>query len=187
MPRRKLAKPQVESLESMTLMSATAGTLPIGSALVHIAAKEARPVAVHAMLHGTYTRHVFLADAGTTFDLSGAGRVSPLGRATVRATLHNLGFIATGHAGGTLTLSTAQGSVTLNLTGPLQDGFSPLPTAYDYTTVGGTGRLAHVTSTGTATLTLVSSHPTTSNAPVPPEGLLIDQGQFTLVLSGRKR
>ena len=81
-------------------------------------------VVLQGLLSGSYSAHTF-PDVGTTYDLSGKGQVRPFGPMDVTGTLHSLGFIQQGHAGGTLTLSDSQGTLTLQLTGPLQRGSPP--------------------------------------------------------------
>jgi hypothetical protein len=97
-----------------------------------------------------------LADVGTTFALSGSGAVSPLGSVTVKqGSFHSLGFIVTGQASGTMTLSNARGSVKIQLTGPLQPGFAALPKTFTYKVVETTRKFGKLLgATGHADLTL---------------------------------
>jgi hypothetical protein len=113
---------------------------------------------LNGLLEGRYSASSF-PDAGTTYALSGKGQVAPLGQTSVTGSLHSLGFILHGHAGGTLTLADARGTVTLQLTGPLQNGFSPLPTRFSFVITGGTGAFAHDTGRGTAYVTLMPDTP----------------------------
>jgi hypothetical protein len=102
----------------------------LAGALLAIPARVIPPphheLVLHGLLQGTYSASSF-PDAGTTYALSGQGQVAPLGPTGVTGSPHSLGFILHGHAGGTLTLSDARGTVTVQLTGPLQNGFSPRP------------------------------------------------------------
>jgi hypothetical protein len=76
-------------------------------------------------------------------------------RSGCRGSLAGTGFIAEGHATGTLTLTNARGSVTLALTGPSQDGFSPPGSgAYTFAVRGGTGSYARTVGTGEVDLAL---------------------------------
>jgi hypothetical protein len=131
-------------------------------------------VVLNGQLSGSYSSSTF-PDVGTTYDLSGQGQDQLLGPTSVTGRLHSLGFILHGVAGGTLTLSGSRGTVTLELTGPPQDGFAPLPNQFDYVITGGTGAFADATGQGTASLALLPA-----NSPNPLER----QGRFDLRLVG---
>ena len=106
---------------------------------------------------GTYTHLVSVPDVGQRFDLSGSANLADLGHVTVTGSVYSTGFIAQGHAGGTLTFQNSHGSVTVELTGPLQPGFAALPTTFQYQVVSSTGDYAGLTESGSLTLTLGSS------------------------------
>jgi hypothetical protein len=76
----------------------------------------------------------------------------------ISGTLHTPGFILQGHTTGTLVLSSAQGSITLQLVGPPQPGFSPPPSTLQYTITGGTGAYAGAAGQGTVTLQETNVH-----------------------------
>src|SRR5581483_7237629 len=97
---------------------------------------------------GTWDSVPTLPDVGKTQELSGTGTVAPLGAVAVRGELHTPGFVAQGRATATLTLTTERGSVTLQLTGPLQPGFSQPPATFQYTITGGTGAYAGASGSG---------------------------------------
>jgi hypothetical protein len=105
-------------------------------------------------LVGSYTMADPMPDVGMSYSLTGQGAVAGLGRVSVNGSVHSLGFMAEGEAGGTITLSNHRGSLTLQLLGPMQAGFSPLPTAFSYTVTGSTGAYMHVRGSGKATLQL---------------------------------
>jgi hypothetical protein len=86
--------------------------------------------------------------------------VSWLGPVTLLGTLRSTGFVFKGHAMGSLTLSGIQGSVKLELQGPSQHGFAPLPTHFRFTVESGTGAFAHFHSHGTIDLQLDPAHHT---------------------------
>jgi hypothetical protein len=108
-------------------------------------------LALQGAIAGTYTTVPTIPDTGMTQQLDGAGNVKPLGAVTAMGTIHMPGFIREGRATGTLTLTNAHGSVTLQLTGPLQPGFSPPPSTFHYQIVSGTGAYAGATGKGTIT------------------------------------
>jgi hypothetical protein len=101
-------------------------------------------------LGGTWRTEPTLPDVGTIQNLQGTGVFAPLGSVRISGTLHTPGLILKGHTTGTLVLSNAQGSVTVQLVGPLQQSFSPPPSTFEYTIIGGTGAYAGLTGHGTA-------------------------------------
>jgi hypothetical protein len=110
------------------------------------------PPPVHALVGtgaGAYAVHRLMPDVGSSYELSGAGNVTKLGMVTVDAKLHSVGFIANGHAGGTMTFTNPRGSLTIELTGPSQPGFSALPSHFSYQVLSGTGSFQNVHGTGT--------------------------------------
>jgi hypothetical protein len=109
----------------------------------------------------------------TTYNLDGSASLAGLGQVTVTGTLHGVGFVLSGQATGQLTFTNTKGSVTIQLTGPLQEGFQPLPEAFSYTVVAHTGAYKNVTDHGMLTLVVP---PTTSGY------VISGQGPFTLAI-----
>jgi hypothetical protein len=120
---------------------------------------------------GTYTRNVEL-DAGVQYQVTGVGQFFGLKDAQIAGSLYSVGFIRSGHARGELTFSNAKGSVTIDLMGPQQPGFSPLPDTFRFTLKKGTGAYAHITGHGSLSLKL---SPTTDQG-------LPSGGEFTLTI-----
>jgi hypothetical protein len=100
---------------------------------------------------GTWTMKMTLPDTGGDQVLTGTGNVAPLGDVQMSGELHTPGFILMGETTGTVTLSNADGSVTLQLVGPPQPGFSPPPSTFQYTITGGTGKYTGLSGSGTVT------------------------------------
>jgi hypothetical protein len=98
---------------------------------------------------GTWTTKPTLPDVGGDQVLMGTGDVAPLGAVQMSGELHTPGFIDMGESGGTVTLSNADGSVTLQLVGLPQPGFSGPPSYFHYTITGGAGKYAGLTGSGT--------------------------------------
>jgi hypothetical protein len=109
--------------------------------------------------HGSASFDAVQSGAGIDYHLHGSAQFSQLGKFHIRGSVHAVGFIAHGQAGGTLTFSNEHGSITVALEGPTQAGFSPLPHHFKYHIVKGTGDYAHLSGHGTLTLVL---QPTTN-------------------------
>jgi hypothetical protein len=102
-------------------------------------------------LAGTYTRTISV-DSGSEYSFTGAGHTLHLGATTVTGTIDTVGSVRAGHATGTLTITGANGSLTLQVTGPAQHFFARLPHEFRYQVISGTGVDANVHSRGTLLL-----------------------------------
>ena len=148
--------PHVEDLESLTLLS---GLPTLAAAVTELQplATSSRPkrITLGGKVKGIYENiSTISADQGLTFAFDGQGTVKPLGSVRLGGTLKEVGFIASGHAGGSLTLTTSQGSVTLTLQGPKQNGFASLPAHFSFKITAATGSYSRDVGHGTAVLTL---------------------------------
>jgi hypothetical protein len=157
MSTRRPFRPQVEGLESRTVLSTLPPLSPPAGAAAVLQGHHHHGHHQHLSLHGEVTGAWLVqprvADAGTTQELTGSGNVRPLGAVQVSGSLLGPGFIAQGFTTATLTLSGAHGSITVQLVGAqAQPGFSAPPHAFRYTIVGGTGAYAGATGGGTARL-----------------------------------
>ena len=105
---------------------------------------------VFGTFQGTYSTPSFFGiDAGMTNTFQGQGNLPLLGKVQFQGTLQSLGNIAFGQANGEITLSSSQGSLTLELVGPVQKSFAPLPQDFQFSVVSGTGAFTSVQMTGT--------------------------------------
>jgi len=102
--------------------------------------------------------------------LRGTAHLAALGQVLVGGEVTGVGFTAEGRASGTLTFIGKGGTVTIELQGPVQSGFSPLPHYFHYQTVKGTGAYAHLSDSGTLRLDF---HPL-------PLGAMGERGTFSL-------
>ena len=127
---------------------------------------------------GTFTNPLdqndLTVDDMTTYNFDGTANLADMGAVTVTGTVHSVGFVLSGQATGQLTFTNSKGSVTVQLTGPVQEGFSPLPESFSYKVVSHTGT-AYKSLADQGTLALVVP-PTTSGY------VLSGQGQFQLVI-----
>jgi len=133
---------QVEALEDRTVPSVT--PLVTGSA--------GGQVTLHGDVRGTWAASFANPGTGVHETLNGWGTVQPLGRVQASGDLQIPGFLRMGQWRGKLTLTDAQGSLTLSLLGPLAGNFGKTPGSLSYTITGGTGQYAGTSGHGTAGL-----------------------------------
>jgi hypothetical protein len=159
-------RPSLEQLDDRTLPSgsfaADGFAAPLGTLDQSLQALPGAPLVQSGpaqqqllpigMVHGSWTTKPTLPDAGTIQELQGSGFFPSLGQVQMSGTLHTPGFIREGRTTGTLVLSNARGSITLQLVGPPQPGFSPPPSTLQYTITGGTGAYAGASGQGMVTL-----------------------------------
>jgi hypothetical protein len=159
------------------------GTYPVHITVTRVVGETFAPVVIASInsiakitlpLAGTITGTYSIAptmnpDAGKLYRFTGTGTAGMLGQVSVTGSVHTLGFVATGHATGTLTLSNSHGSVTLTLTGPSQPGFSGMPATIAYRITAATGDYANDTGCGTIAISLISP--------------IASQKRFTFVIS----
>jgi hypothetical protein len=146
---------QLEELSARVLPSANPVVevhVPVGHAATHMAQP---PLAGTGQ--GSYSRPAVQSGAGITYTLSGTAKFAGLGDVTVAGSVRSVGFIAEGNASGELTFTNAKGSVTVQLEGPRQAGFSALPQQFKFSVIGGTGQYQHLSSHGTIDLVLTAT------------------------------
>jgi hypothetical protein len=170
----------VEELGARVLPSATG--LPLDAPPAETAAVTHHHHHHHHALegkgHGEYTNDWIQSGAGVTYHLRGCAELGAMARVQVQGCVHSVGFLAQGRAGGELTFSNDFGSVTIELEGPLQPGFSPLPHSFHYHVVQATGAYGSLKDQGTLQLTLQAAPP-----PFPGAGYYLPhQGTFALSL-----
>src|SRR4051812_43295147 len=143
--QRPTARLQVEDLESRTVPSASLLRPVFGAALVSHAAHD---IGLPGAIHGTLTAQPGIPDTGAHYAVSGSGWLLGLGQVSVTGSLQGTGFIAQGHASGQLTLTNSKGTVTVDLVGPTQQSFAPLPHVFHFTVSGGTGAYQNLHASG---------------------------------------
>jgi len=168
-------RPQLEVLESMTLLSA------LSPALVHLggpilAAATAPGTTTLVSLNGTLTGDYHVAgkanpDKGLDYVFSGNGSIGALGYVHVTGHLRSLGNVVNGHAHGLIVLSTPNGSLTLHLTGPEQKGLANLPDRFTFKITNSSGK--YLGDQGTGTVVFVRDPAGTSAT--------TEHGTFTMV------
>lgn len=118
---------------------------------------------LNGTITGKYSLAPTAADIGAGYVFDGTGTAGVLGAVSAHGFVTLPGFIVSGQASGTLTLtqtgpsaSAVNNSVTLKLTGPTEAGFGPFPSTLSYTVTSGTGAFAGATGSGTIGVTLGS-------------------------------
>ncbi len=146
----------------LRLASEPAGDMdgPDGAFVLTVALQGQPGVALDGAFAGQFTPNLVFPEAGASYSLTGTGRLPGQGAVGLTGWVQGTGMIASGHATGELTISGAQGSMTLDLLGPTQRGFAPLPGQFRFTVRSGTGIYAHCRSSGTITLHLDSGDST---------------------------
>jgi hypothetical protein len=150
--RTRSYRPQVEVLEGRALPSAQVITAPAGPIILVITNQPRHTLSLSGTVSGLWSQSPGVPDVGAEQVLAGGGVVAPLGAVQANGGLLLPGFILAGEAQGRVLLKNAHGSVTVQLAGPPQPGFSAAPTGLAYTILRGTGRYAGARGGGTATL-----------------------------------
>jgi hypothetical protein len=170
----KFSKLSLEELDARTLPSAPVAPIstPADITTPVIIEPPVTPPHHNHKLHGTatgnYVGSSLIVDAGISDTLTGTAELgAKRGEFTVSGSVNGVGLIAQGEAMGQLVFTNANGSITISLTGPEQKAFSPLPTKFEYTITGGTGKYANLTGHGKLTLT---TFPAPTAFGLPPQG-----------------
>ena len=163
MRRKKFRlQPQVEGLESMTLLSGAS------AAMVHAAAVTR--VALRGTVAGSYLARQGNPGTGATIQLAAGGPVSPLaGRSTVSGTARVPGFVQNALVQGTLTVRGPQGSIIVRIGGLITtppSSAQKVTYGFGYVITGGTGQFSNVRGNGILLATLTPSSAPTSRISV---------------------
>ena len=121
-----------------------------GSATATVSPKPHK-VSVKGTITGTYTTPLGNPDA-RSYVFTGTGTAGKMGAVSMDGTITPPGFILSAPANGEFTLTNANGTITLDLTGKPQPGGSPLPEKMTYTISGGTGDFANAGGKGTVSI-----------------------------------
>ncbi|HLW68701.1 MAG TPA: hypothetical protein VKS79_25510 [Gemmataceae bacterium] len=101
---------------------------------------------------GTYICTLEFMTVPSGYHFTGNGSVKSMGAVQMQIDVYGNGFNNNGSAHGTITLTNAKGSVTVQITGPSQPKLSPLPESFQYKIVQATGAYRGMTDTGTLQL-----------------------------------
>jgi len=150
-------RPSLEVLEDRTLLSSSpVHAPPVLDAAIQLS-HHTHLLILSGTVSGTWSAAHTLPDIGVRQALTGTGPVKPLGsKVQVSRQLQLPGFIRTGRATGTLTLSTSKGNVMLQLLGPNTKGFGGPVISLGYKIIRGTGQYAGASGNGVVSLSETS-------------------------------
>ncbi len=135
---------------------------------------------------GTFTSTGILIDVGPFYHLTGSADLRTVGQVSLSGTVEATSIDGPRHAGGDVTLRNGRGSVEVELQGPLEKGFAPLPDTFPYRVVTGSGAYAHLQDQGKATLRLVPAPTVNPGGPIVfMPGIPREVGTFTLALKSQ--
>ncbi len=141
---RRSRRPQVETLETMTLLSGvTAMVMPQAPAPAAMTRNLPIPeiVGLNGQASGSYTSSRKISDAGAAYKLEKvSGMFDGYGKGVVTGTLHTPGFIRNSRSVGTLKVALPGGAVFVALSSGSQKSFAGLPSQVSYVITRGTGR-----------------------------------------------
>jgi hypothetical protein len=175
-------RPQLESLESLNLLSGPSAAASGVLAALAPTAAPATEIHLTGTVEGSYQLQIKNPDTGKDFTFLGSAKVMPLGQVTLIGSIHSPGNIANGHSTGLLVLWTPRGSVTLDVTGPPQNSTTPVPDVFNFKIAKAVGTFEGDTGTGYIDLVLGPAKPAPS--PTPSAGapnLPVEQGRFTMI------
>ncbi|GAC1445213.1 MAG: hypothetical protein NVSMB52_05750 [Chloroflexota bacterium] len=153
------------NLLTASVLSASAIVVGAVPAFAHRHSVHHRSLSVKGTIHAIETRVMSNPDIGAVYDWKGHGTVKPLGTVAGSGKNHGVGYIAQGHATGTITVTNAKGSVTLSITYDATPGFSPPPVHGTYVITGGTGSYTGVKGSGTVARKVGTCPPQSADAP----------------------
>jgi hypothetical protein len=88
-----------------------------------------------------------------------------LGMFRVSGSINGVGLISNGRAAGELMLKNSHGTITINVHGPVQSSFAPIPRDLVYVVAKGTGAFQHLTGYGSLHVTLIPAKVGHNEAP----------------------
>jgi hypothetical protein len=160
-------RPNVESLESMVLLSSFAATTDHAAPALLTKLPAASAVTnVSGTLKGTFTS----AAGDGPYHLTGRGAVSPFGHTTVKGS-----YVVSGpnfELAGTLTLTTSKGNIVLNTVVHTTE-FGKLPSPVSMTITKGTKHFKGIGGSGSGSLDLTVRNP----------GSVKPSGKFTITVN----
>jgi hypothetical protein len=143
----------LENLEGRTLLSGVAAmdAAPESASSEVLATAEVRaashPLSAAFNATGTFTKPFHNPDVGPSYDFTGHGTKTSLGKFKLTGHVQTPGFVNNGRSSGKLVLTSSRGTITLILHGPPQAP-GTLPPSFTYSIRKGTGKYANSTGKG---------------------------------------
>ena len=109
------------------------------------------PQLLHALAgsgFGTYVCNLQFGSTPTGFYFDGTATVRGMGSVYVSASVRGVGFATGASATGRVTFTNASGSVTIQLSGPVQPALAPLPSDFHYKVIAATGAYLNLKDEG---------------------------------------
>jgi len=151
-PSIVIARPPIPYLSAPVLAFAPAPTIARPTS----APAPLAPQSLHALAgsgYGTYICNLQFGSTPTGFYFDGTATLQRMGKVHVTGSIRGVGYATNARATGQLTFTTAYGSVTVQLTGPVQPALAPLPSIFQYKVVAATGAYSSLRDAGQFTLT----------------------------------
>jgi hypothetical protein len=180
--RDRRQRPQVESLEGLTLLSGVAAHIPV---VAHAPAlRMAAVTSLSGTAHGTFFAHTGSASSGTIYSLFASGRLGGVGPTLLVGGFQSRGFSTHGAGGGNLVIAAESqpGNLFLRLTelaGPTPA--TPGEYLFAYSINHGSGAFQDDSGSGTLALDLVPINTNLQAQPVSNPGFF---GNSTLNFQG---
>lgn len=151
LPSAIVIGPPTPPLLGQPLLAAPAAMSPPAPTVVTPpAASSSHPLAGSGS--GSYVCTLKYADTPSGFHFTGSANLRGMGAVSIQIDAYAVGFKTKGSASGQITLSNAKGTVTLEITGPIQSRLSKLPEWFRYKVVSATGAYSKMTDHGTLRL-----------------------------------
>ena len=157
-------RPQLESLESMTLLSsattiAHAAAHRVVAPMTSPAPKLPSPglALLNGTAHGTFFAHGPSPTSGTIYSLFASGKVAPVGSTLLVGGFQTRGVIASDRSSGTIVFEAPRGNLFLRLfatPGPTASAPAASQYHFTYQVATGSGAFKNVSGSGTVEITL---------------------------------
>jgi hypothetical protein len=149
-------RPELEGLESMTLLSGAAAAIHAHVATMTPIVNPLPPISISGRAHGQYFARTENPDTGATYDFAATGNISPLGQSLIAGELKTVGNINGNGPVTTIRIMGRHGALKLRVA-ELNPNLPPPPGSstaanvvhFAFTVTGGNGRYRNDQGSGT--------------------------------------